>query len=52
MTSSVLDAFARDIQGYAGLGLDTVILSPRLGETSGWMETFVAPAVERLAGIG
>ncbi|MGW7544594.1 LLM class F420-dependent oxidoreductase [Streptomyces sp. NPDC054770] len=50
-TAGDLDAFTRDIQGYAKLGLDTVILSPRLGETSGWMESFAVPAVERLAGM-
>ncbi|MFG3288271.1 LLM class F420-dependent oxidoreductase [Streptomyces sp. NPDC048179] len=50
-TTGDLDAFTRDIEGYAKLGLDTVILSPRLGETSGWIESFAAPAVERLAGI-
>ncbi|MFJ6080382.1 LLM class F420-dependent oxidoreductase [Streptomyces sp. NPDC092369] len=46
-----LDALTREIEGYTGLGIDTVILSPRLGETSGWMESFVAPAVQRLAGL-
>ncbi|MFF4896575.1 LLM class F420-dependent oxidoreductase [Streptomyces sp. NPDC001068] len=51
-TEGDLDAFTRDIEGYAGLGLDTVIVGPRLAETSGWMESFVAPAVERLAAIG
>jgi F420-dependent oxidoreductase-like protein len=44
-----LDAFLRDVEGYTKLGLDTVILAPRLGETSRWMERFAAPAVERLA---
>ncbi|MFD5268254.1 LLM class F420-dependent oxidoreductase [Streptomyces sp. NPDC058335] len=44
-----LDAFLRDVSGYAELGVDTVILAPRLGETSGWLERFVGPAVERLA---
>ncbi|MEV7320068.1 LLM class F420-dependent oxidoreductase [Streptomyces sp. NPDC093970] len=51
-TEGDLDSFTRDIEGYAGLGLDTVIVGPRLAETSGWMESFVAPAVERLAAIG
>ncbi|MGW0765833.1 LLM class F420-dependent oxidoreductase [Streptomyces sp. NPDC002676] len=50
-TTGDLDAFLRDIDGYTGLGIDTVILAPRLGETSGWMERFAAPAVERLAGL-
>jgi alkanesulfonate monooxygenase SsuD/methylene tetrahydromethanopterin reductase-like flavin-dependent oxidoreductase (luciferase family) len=48
-TEGDLGAFTRDIGGYTKLGIDTVILSPRLGETSAWMERFVAPAVERLA---
>ncbi|MFC4505047.1 MULTISPECIES: LLM class F420-dependent oxidoreductase [Streptomyces] len=48
-TAGDLDAFLLDLGGYAKLGIDTVILAPRLGETSGWMERFVAPAVTRLA---
>lgn len=48
-TEEDLDAFLRDITGYNELGVDTVILAPRLGETAGWIERFVAPAVERLA---
>ncbi|SEP68950.1 probable F420-dependent oxidoreductase, Rv1855c family [Streptomyces sp. yr375] len=44
-----LDAFLRDAGGYAKLGIDEVILAPRLGETAGWIERFVAPAVPRLA---
>ena len=48
-TEGDLDAFLKDVTGYTGLGIDTVILAPRLGETAVWMESFVAPAVERLA---
>ncbi|MGW2822080.1 LLM class F420-dependent oxidoreductase [Streptomyces sp. NPDC001443] len=48
-TTGDLDAFLRDIRGYAGLGIDTVILAPRLGEPAAWIESFVAPAVRRLA---
>ncbi|MEU2283367.1 LLM class F420-dependent oxidoreductase [Streptomyces sp. NPDC013178] len=48
-TDGNLDAFLRDVTGYTKLGVDTVILAPRLGETAGWIERFVAPAVERLA---
>ncbi|MFE9621538.1 LLM class F420-dependent oxidoreductase [Streptomyces sp. NPDC006527] len=48
-TDGDLDAFLRDIGRYGKLGVDTVILAPRLGETAGWIERFVAPAVERLA---
>jgi F420-dependent oxidoreductase-like protein len=48
-TDADLDAFMRDIDGYAGLGLDTVILVPRLGEPTAWIESFAAPVVQRLA---
>jgi len=43
------DAVLKEITGYTGLGIDTLILSPRLGETAGWMERFVGPLVPRLA---
>ncbi|WP_030674520.1 LLM class F420-dependent oxidoreductase [Streptomyces cellulosae] len=46
-----LDAFTRDITGYTDLGIDTVILGPRVGEPAAWIERFVAPAVQRLAGL-
>ncbi|MFE1927113.1 LLM class F420-dependent oxidoreductase [Streptomyces asoensis] len=48
-TEGDLDGLLRDLSGYTGLGIDTVILAPRLGETSGWIESFVGPAVRRLA---
>ncbi|MBK3630672.1 LLM class F420-dependent oxidoreductase [Streptomyces sp. MBT49] len=48
-TEGDLDRLLRDLSGYTGLGIDTVILAPRLGETSGWIESFVGPAVRRLA---
>jgi hypothetical protein len=48
-TEGNLDAFLRDVSGYTELGVDTVILAPSLGETSGWLERFVGPAVKRLA---
>ncbi|MET9385492.1 LLM class F420-dependent oxidoreductase [Streptomyces sp. NPDC002928] len=48
-TTGDLDAFLRDIGGYTELGIDTVILAPRLGEPAAWIESFVAPAVRRLA---
>ncbi|NUQ98467.1 MAG: LLM class F420-dependent oxidoreductase [Streptomyces sp.] len=50
-TAGDLDAFTRDISGYTKLGLDTVILVPRLGEPAAWIESFAAPAVQRLAGL-
>ncbi|OIJ66483.1 LLM class F420-dependent oxidoreductase [Streptomyces mangrovisoli] len=48
-TEEKLDAFLHDMSGYAGFGIDTVILGPRVGEPAGWIERFAAPAVERLA---
>ncbi|MCX4766903.1 LLM class F420-dependent oxidoreductase [Streptomyces sp. NBC_01275] len=48
-TGGDLDELLRDLTGYTKLGIDTVILAPRLGETAGWIERFVAPAVVRLA---
>ncbi|MFG2944508.1 LLM class F420-dependent oxidoreductase [Streptomyces adustus] len=48
-TTGDLDAFLRDMRRYAGLGIDTVILAPRLGEPAAWIESFVATAVRRLA---
>ena len=49
VTTGDLDAFLRDITGFAKLGVDTVILGPRTGEPAEWIERFVAPAVPRLA---
>ncbi|QOV40451.1 LLM class F420-dependent oxidoreductase [Streptomyces ferrugineus] len=46
-----LDAFTREIAGYAKLGIDTVILGPRTGEPAAFIENFAAPAVQRLAGL-
>jgi F420-dependent oxidoreductase-like protein len=51
-TEEDLDGFAHDIEPYAKLGIDTVIISPHLGPTSRWMETFAALAVRRLAELG
>ncbi|MBC9727607.1 LLM class F420-dependent oxidoreductase [Streptomyces sp. TRM68367] len=49
-TTEDLDGFTREISaGYTKLGIDTVILGPRLGEPAGWIERFAAPAVQRLA---
>ncbi|BBC37690.1 Monooxygenase [Streptomyces graminofaciens] len=51
-TEGDLDAFIRDIEPYTRLGIDTVIISPHLGPTSQWMETFAAQAVRRLSELG
>ena len=48
-TEGDLEAFTRDITGYGKLGIDTVILAPRIGAPAEWIERFVAPAVQRLA---
>ncbi|MEU9736769.1 LLM class F420-dependent oxidoreductase [Streptomyces sp. NPDC048002] len=47
-----LDAFTRDIEGYAALGVDTVILAPGTGEVAAYIERFAAGAVRRLAELG
>ncbi|MEU5345373.1 LLM class F420-dependent oxidoreductase [Streptomyces sp. NPDC020766] len=47
-----LDAFTRELEGYAKLGIETVILGPRVDEPAEWIERRVAPAVERLAELG
>ncbi|MFE7034239.1 LLM class F420-dependent oxidoreductase [Streptomyces sp. NPDC057621] len=47
-----LDAFTREMADYAKLGIETVILGPRVDEPAEWIERGVAPAVERLAGLG
>ncbi|UXX92072.1 LLM class F420-dependent oxidoreductase [Streptomyces sp. AD2-2] len=49
VTTGDLDAFLREIDGFSKLGVDTVILGPRTGEPTEWIERFVAPAVPRLA---
>ncbi|MBV2357129.1 LLM class F420-dependent oxidoreductase [Streptomyces sp. J2-1] len=51
VNSGDLDGFLRDMDGYTKFGIDTVILSPRVDETSEWIERFAAPAVERLAAL-
>jgi F420-dependent oxidoreductase-like protein len=43
------DAFTREMAAYAKLGIDTVILGPRVDEPAVWIESRVAPVVERLA---
>jgi F420-dependent oxidoreductase-like protein len=47
-----IDAFVRDIEGYAKFGIETVMLGPRTGEPAAWIERFVAPAVRRAAELG
>lgn len=48
-THGDLDAFTREIEGYGKLAIDTVILGPRTGRPTAFIEDFAAPAVERLA---
>ncbi|WP_371664138.1 LLM class F420-dependent oxidoreductase [Streptomyces sp. NBC_00280] len=47
-----VDAFVRDIEGYARFGIETVMLGPRTGEPAAWIEQFVAPAARRAAELG
>jgi len=44
-----LDAFLKDMAGYAKLGIETVILGPVVGDPARWTEEFVGRAVPRLA---
>jgi F420-dependent oxidoreductase-like protein len=47
-----VDAFVRDIEGYAKFGIETVMLGPRTAEPAAWIEQFVAPAARRAAELG
>ncbi len=47
-----VDAFVRDIEGYAKFGIETVMVGPRTGEPAAWIEQFVAPAARRAAELG
>jgi F420-dependent oxidoreductase-like protein len=46
-----LDGFTRDIESYAGLGVDTVIVSPPATGLAGFIDDAVARVVPRLAEI-
>ncbi|MER6982491.1 LLM class F420-dependent oxidoreductase [Streptomyces carpinensis] len=48
-TQEDLDALLRDLEGYVGLGVDTVILAPRVGDSAGWIDRFATRAVRRIA---
>lgn len=39
------------MSGFAGLGVDTVILSPRTGRPARCIEEFAAPEVGRVADL-
>ena len=47
-----VDAFVRDIEGYAKFGIESLMLGPRTGEPATWIERFVAPVVRRAAELG
>ncbi|HUB21964.1 MAG TPA: LLM class F420-dependent oxidoreductase [Streptosporangiaceae bacterium] len=49
LRSGDLDAFTREMTRYAGLGIDTVIVSPPVPEPAPWIDDQAAPAVRRLA---
>lgn len=49
LTEGDFDAFVRDVGRYTKLGIDTVILSPSVGEPAAWIERAAAPVVQRLA---
>jgi F420-dependent oxidoreductase-like protein len=47
-----LEGFVRDVETYAGLGIDTVIVSPPPTGVTRFIQDQVAPAVQRLAEAG
>ncbi|MFD3377514.1 MULTISPECIES: LLM class F420-dependent oxidoreductase [unclassified Streptomyces] len=47
-----LDAFTREMERYAALGVDTVMVSPSITDPARWIEEHAAPAVRRLADLG
>ena len=47
-----IDAFTREMAEYAKLGVDTVIVGPRVEEPAAWIERTAAPAVRRLSELG
>ncbi|GAB2967722.1 LLM class F420-dependent oxidoreductase [Saccharothrix stipae] len=46
------DGLTGAVAGYADLGVDTVILRSPDGDLAGWIGRVVAPAADRLAGLG
>jgi hypothetical protein len=46
-----LDGFVRDVESYAGLGIDTVIVSPPPSGVTRFIVDQVAPVVQRLAEV-
>ncbi|WP_428936044.1 LLM class F420-dependent oxidoreductase [Streptomyces sp. ACT015] len=46
-----VDSIVRELSGYAGLGIDTVIFGPRTGDPASWIDEIAAPAVPRLAAL-
>jgi F420-dependent oxidoreductase-like protein len=46
-----VDGFVRDVEAYAGLGIDTIIVSPPATGLARFIEDQVAPVVPRLAEI-
>lgn len=44
-----VDGFVKEVAGYGGLGIETVIIGPRLGPVAGWIESFTGRVVPRLA---
>jgi alkanesulfonate monooxygenase SsuD/methylene tetrahydromethanopterin reductase-like flavin-dependent oxidoreductase (luciferase family) len=47
-----IDGFTREMAEYAKLGVDTVIVGPRVEEPAVWIERTAAPAVRRLSELG
>jgi F420-dependent oxidoreductase-like protein len=47
-----IDEFLTDMEGYAALGIEQVWVSPPAPDPVGWVETFTAATVSRLAEMG
>lgn len=45
------DAFAEELTGYAGLGIDTIVVMAPDGDLAEWIERVIAPTTRRLAEV-
>ncbi|MBB5890985.1 LLM class F420-dependent oxidoreductase [Kutzneria kofuensis] len=46
-----LDSFTAQMEEYAKIGIQTVIVAPPTGTPARWIEEFIAPAVQRVADL-
>ncbi|WP_033438974.1 LLM class F420-dependent oxidoreductase [Saccharothrix sp. NRRL B-16314] len=45
------DAFAEELAGYAGLGIDTIVVMAPDGDLAEWIEGVIAPTTRRMADV-